>query len=134
VVEGVPDRRVGPRDAELTRDVVDPAEHDPEVALGRHPGVLDRLGERLDRDPGEHGGVRRAGQLGVPNLLHLRHLASDLEGEQAYVLGRADQVDDSEVDLDEVGEVAEGEELGQGLGVAGHDTRVAGCQLGDDTR
>ena len=58
-----------------------------------------------------HGGVRRAGQLGVPQLLAVGHLAGDLVGQQPHVLGRADQVDDREVDLDEVREVAELEEL-----------------------
>ena len=41
------------------------------------------------------------------SLLALGHLARDLVGQQPDVLGRADQVDDREVDLDEVGEVAE---------------------------
>ena len=62
------------------------------------------------------------------------HLAGDLVGEQPDVLGGADQVDDREVDLDEVGEVAELEELPQLLRVAGHDAGVPGRQLGDDAR
>ena len=60
--------------------------------------------------PAQHRRVRRAGQLGVPDLLALGHLAGDLVGQVADVVGRADQVDDREVDLDEVGEVAEREE------------------------
>ena len=49
VVEGVRQGRVGGRDARLAGDVVDPAQHQAEVALGRDPGVLDGLGVGLDR-------------------------------------------------------------------------------------
>ena len=132
VVEGEVEGGVRSRHPRLTRDVVDPPEHQPEVTFRRHPGVLDRLGVGLDRDPDGNRGERRTGQLGVPDLLPLGHLARDLVGEQPDVLFRPDQVDHGEVDLDEVGEVAELVELAQLLGVAGHDTRVPGGELGDD--
>ena len=132
VVERVGERRVGRRQPGLAGNVVDPAQHQAEVALGRHPGVLDRLGVRLDRDPGQHRGVRRAGELGVPDALTLRHLASDLVGEVADVVGRADQADHREVDLHEVGEVAEGEERLELVEVARHRARMALGELGDD--
>src|SRR5690606_39319639 len=45
-----------------------------------------------------------------------------------------DQVDHGQVDLDEVGEVAELEVAAQRLVVAGHDAGVALGQLGDDAR
>ena len=113
VVERVAQGGVGGRHAGLARDVVDPAQHQPEVALRGDPGVLDGLGVGLDRHPADHRGVRRAGQLGVPHRLALGHLAGDLVGQQPHVLGRADQVDHREVDLDEVREVAELEERAQ---------------------
>ena len=50
VLEGVLQRGVGRRQAALPRDVVDPAQHEPEVPLRRDPRVLDRLGVGLDRD------------------------------------------------------------------------------------
>ena len=135
VLERVRQRRVGSRDPGLAGDVVDPPQHQPEVALGRDPRVLDGLGVGLDGDAADHGGVRRARQLGVAQVLALRHLAGDLVGQQPDVLGRADQVDDGEVDLDEVGEVAEGEELPQRLEVGRHTRRrVARRELGDDPR
>ena len=132
VVERVGERRVGRRQPGLAGNVVDPAQHQAEVALGRHPGVLDRLRVRLDRDPSQHRGVRRAGELGVPDALTLRHLASDLVGEVADVVGRADQTDHREVDLDEVREVAEGEERLELVEVARHHARMALGELGDD--
>ena len=49
VVERVVEGRVGGGQAALAGDVVDPAQHQPEVALGGDPRVLDRLGVRLDR-------------------------------------------------------------------------------------
>ena len=125
VVQRVLQGRVGGGEPALAGDVVDPAQHQPEVPLGRDPGVLDRLGVGLDGDPRHDRGVRRAGELGVPEVLAL-HLARDLVGEQPDVLGGPDQVDDGEVHLDEVGEVAERVELPQLLGVAGHDARGAG--------
>ena len=139
VVEGVAQGRVGRGQARLPRDVVDPAQHQPEVALDRDPGVLDRLGVGLDRHPAvvgvrAHRGVRRAGELGVPQPLAGGHLAADLVGEVADVLGGADQVDDREVDLDEVREVAELEEPAQLVGVARHRARVPLGELGDDPR
>ena len=51
-----------------------------------------------------------------------------------HVLGRADQGDDGEVDLDEVREVAELEEPAQLLEVARHGARVACGELADDPR
>ena len=79
-----------------------------------------------------HRGVRRAGELGVPEALSGRHLAADLVGQVADVVGCADQVDDGEVDLDEVREVAELEEPAQLVGVARHRAGVARGQLGHD--
>ena len=68
-------------------------------------------------------------------LLVGRHLAGDLVGQVAdVVLGRPDQVDHREVDLDEVGEVAELVEAPQLVEVAGHGAGVADRQLGDDSR
>ena len=63
-----------------------------------------------------------------------RHLAGDLVGQVVDVLGRADQVDDREVDLDEVREVAELVEPAQLVQVAGHGAGVPGGQLADDPR
>ena len=134
VVQRVVQGRVGGRQSRLPRDVVDPAQHQPEVPLGVDPALLQRLGVGLDRDAPDHGGVRRAGQLGVPQRLALGHLAGDLVGQQPDVVGRADQVDDREVDLDEVREVAEREELLQRLRVAGHHAGVPLGELGDDAR
>jgi hypothetical protein len=112
VVQGVVEGGVGRRQAELPGDVVDPAEHQPEVALHCDARVLQRLGVGLDRHADAvvvraDGGVRRARQLGVAQLLPHRHLAGHLISEVADVLRRADQRDHREVDLDEVGEVAE---------------------------
>lgn len=66
--------------ADLARDVEDPAQHDAEVAFCTHPGVLDRLQVARDRHPGQHRGVRRAGQLGIPDVLR-RHVPGHLVGE-----------------------------------------------------
>ena len=79
-------------------------------------------------------GERRAGELGVPEVLLGRHLAGDLVGQVVHVLGRPDQRHDGEVDLDEVREVAELVEPPQLLQVAGHRARVPGGQLADDPR
>ena len=106
------------------------------VPLDRHPGVLDGLGVGLDRDAaavrrrGDRG-VRRAGELGVPEVLG-GHVAAHLVGEGPHVLGGPDQRDHREVDLDEVGEVPELEEPAQGLRVAGHDAGVSLRELADD--
>ena len=118
----------------LAGDVVDPAQHQPEVALGGDPGVLDGLGVGLDRDAAGDRGVRRAGQLGVAQVLPVGHLAGHLVGQQPDVLGRADQVDDGEVDLDEVREVAERRRSCRSVvGVGRHARRrVAHGELGDD--
>ena len=109
-------------DAELPRHVPDPLQPHAVVALGRVAGVLDRLDERLDRHARPDVGVRRAGQLGVADVLR-RHVGGDLVGQHPDVLGVADQVDDREVDLDEVGEVAERVELAQRVEVRGHRAR-----------
>ena len=58
--------------------------------------------------------------------------AADLVGQQPDVLGGLDQVDHREVDGDEVGEVAEPEEVGQLLRVGRHRARVTFGELGDD--
>ena len=120
VLERVRQRVLGGRQAGLAGDVVDPAQHDAEVALGRDPGVLDRPRcTPRSAMPALHRRVRRAGELGVADVLP-RPSRGDLVGQQPHVLGRADQVDDGEVDLDEVGEVAEREELAQRVEVARH--------------
>ena len=71
-------------------------------------------------------------EIGVPQVLLGGHLAGDLVGEVADVLGGADQRDHGEVDLDEVGEVAELVEALELLEVAGHAAGVPGGQLADD--
>jgi len=130
-----PQRLVGARHAVLTGDVEDPPQHQAEVFLGRDPGVLDRLAERLGGDPADHRRVRRDGQLGVPQVLLAGHLAGDLVGEQPHVLGRLDQLDDGQVDVDEVGEVAELEVLGEQRRVGRHRRPgVPRGQLGHDPR
>ena len=98
--------------------------------LGGDAGILDRLGVALDRDAHGDRGVGRTGQLGVPDLLHLGHFSGNLVGQQPHVLRGPDQVDHGEVDVDEVREVAEGEEVGQLLRVAGHLCRGAFGELG----
>ena len=99
------------------------------------PGVLDRLAERRRRDAPRDVRVRRDGQLGVPDLL-AGQLAGHLVGQDPDVLGVADQVDDAQVDLDEVREVAEREVVGERRRVGRHRRAalVPGGQLGDDPR
>ena len=133
MVEGVAQGVLAPPAGRTPRDVVDPAQPDAVVALGGDPGVLDRLDERLDRHPGLHRRPRGQGELGVADVLR-RHVGGDLVGEQPDVLGLAEQVDDREVDLDEVPEVAERVEVAQRVEVGGHRARVPGGQLGDDPR
>ena len=115
----------------LAGDVVDPAQLDAVVPLGGDPGVLDGLDVRLDRHPGLHGGPRRQRQLGVADVLR-GHVGGDLVGQQPDVLGLAEQVDDREVDLDEVPEVAERVEVAQRVEVGRHGAGVARGELGDD--
>ena len=131
VIEGDPQRAVGALQAQLAGDVEDPAQHDAEVALGGHPSVLDGLDELLGRDATHDRGVRRDGQLGVPDVLR-RHLGRDLVRQQPHVLAGPDQVDDRQVDLDEVGEVAEPEVVGQLLGIGRHGPGVTLGQPGHD--
>ena len=133
VVQGDLQRAVSALQTELAGTVEDPAQHDPEVALGRHPGVLDGLHELLRGDPADHRGVRGDGQLGVPDALS-DHLGGDLVGEQPDALAGLDQVDHRQVDLDEVGEVAELEVVGQLLRVGQHDAGMWLGQPGDHRR
>ena len=91
----------------------------PKSASAALAGVLDRLAERRRGDAPAHVRVRGDGQLGVPDLLP-GQFPGHLVGEQPDVLGVPDQVDDAEVDLDEVGEVAEGEVVGERLRVGRH--------------
>ena len=109
---------VGGGHPELPGDVEAPPQDDAEIALGGDPGVLDRLAHRVRRDPVDDVRVRGDGHLGVTHLL-AGQLARDLIGQQPQVLGLRDQVDDRQVDLDEVVEVAEGEVLGEASGSAG---------------
>ena len=129
VVERVVEGGVGGGQPALAGDVVDPAQHQPEVALGGDPRVLDRLGVGLDRRPPPGTDVYGVQVSSAYRRFWPCHVAGDLVGQQPDVLGRADQVDDREVDLDEVGEVAELEERPQRVRVAGHDAGVARGQL-----
>ena len=134
VVERVAQRvRCGRRQPGLPGDVVDPAQPDAVVPLRRHPRVLDGLDVRLDRHARLHRGPRRQRQLGVADVLR-GHLGGDLVGQQPDVLRLAEQVDDREVDLDEVPEVAERVEVAQRVEVGGHGAGVPGGELGDDPR
>ncbi len=128
-----PTRVLGGRQAGLAGDVVDPAQPDAEVALGGDPGVLDGLDVGLDRHAGLHRGPGRQRQLGVADVLR-GHVGGDLVGQQPDVLGLAEQVDDREVDLDEVPEVAERVEVAQRVEVGRHGAGVARGELGDDAR
>ena len=135
VVERVGQRRLRGREPALTRDVVDPAQHQPEVALGGHPGVLDRLGVGLDRHALVIGSTEVYG-VHVSSAYRTRCASAisraDLVGQNPHVLRRAHQVDDRQVDLDEVGEVAELEELAQLRQVA--RARAPGVALGQLAR
>jgi hypothetical protein len=119
----------------LAGDVEAPPQHDAEVPLGGDPRVLDRLAHGCGRDATAHVRVRRDGDLGIPDLL-ARELARHLVGQRPDVLSVPDEVHHREKDLDEVGEVAEHEEIGQQPGVCRHGcgSGVARCQLGDDPR
>ena len=85
-------RGIGGLQAGLAGDVVDPAEHDPVVALGRDTRVLDGLGVRLDGDAAHDRGVGRHRQLGVAHLLS-GELPGHLVREHPHVLGGAQQAD-----------------------------------------
>ena len=132
-VECDPQGLLGGRQPGLAGDVEAPAQFDAEVGPGPLAGVLDRLAERRRGDAPAHVRVGRDGQLGVPDLL-AGQFAGHLVGEQPDVLGVPDQVDHAQVDLDEVGEVAEREVVGERLRVGrdGAASLVPGGQLGDD--
>ena len=122
------EREVGGRDAGLAGDVEAPAQRDVVLGLDRAPGVLDRLAERLGRDPAGHRRVRRDGQLGVPDVLAAR--STPMSRVSVHTSSRvADQVDHRQVDRDEVGEVGEREVVRQQVRV-GRYRRAAGVPLG----
>jgi hypothetical protein len=60
---------------------------------------------------------------GMPWSALACQLARDLVGQQPQVLGLRDEVDDRQVDLDEVVEVAEREVLGDRVGIGRHRRR-----------
>ena len=130
--QGGVDRGVGAHEAELAGDVEAPAQREVELGLGRASSVLDRLAERLGRDAGLDGRVRREGQLGVADVLR-GEVVGDVVRQRPDVLRRAEEVDDGEVDLDEVPEVGEVEVAGQQVGIARHrrGALVPRRELGD---
>ena len=75
--------------------------------------------EGLGSDPRQDRGVRRAGQLGVADLL-VGHVPRHLVRQQPDILGGPHQADDRQEDLDEMGEVGEGEEAAERIQVARH--------------
>ncbi len=131
VVERVAEGRVRGLEPGLAGDVVDPLEDDAVVSLGGSTRVLDRLRVGLDRDPHPHAREGRHRQLGVANLL-CRKAFGDLVGQEVDVLGRAQQPDDGQVDVDEVTEVRERVEVAQRLDALWHTgIRVPLRQPGD---
>jgi len=107
------------RKARLAGNVEAPPQHQAEVPLGGPPGVFDRVAVLLGAHPADGRRVRRAGELGVPDPLP-GHVAGDLIRQQPHVLGRPDEVDHRQVELDEPREVGEGEVRRQLVGVFWH--------------
>jgi hypothetical protein len=120
LVQGGPHGQLGTAAAELAGDVVDPGQRHPQ--LGGPPAAVGQaLGHPAGRqaDRGVHG--RRDGHLAVADVVG-GQVGGGSGHQVGHVLGRAHQVVDHRVHVDEVGEVAEGEQRGQ-LGRVGGHTR-----------
>jgi hypothetical protein len=58
--------------------------------------------------------------------------AATLVGDQPYILGRFDQVDNREIVPNEVAEVVEDKEPRELVRIARHFARMSGSEFGDD--
>jgi hypothetical protein len=124
---------LGARNAEVRRNIEDPAQLHSMVTGSGDASVLNRFQEGFSRQPITHGQVRSHGQFGVPDVLG-RHVSAHLIGQQPDVVSCPDQFDHRQIDRDEVREVVEPEKPSEIVGVARHLSRVPLRELGDDAR